>query len=227
MTGAIRLGPTPAQAMGRIRVGVLASGRGTNLSALLNASQVPGYAAKVVCVISNRPEAEALAVARRSAVAAEAMPAGEFGGDTLARDRAMAERLRAAGVALIVCAGYDRLLSDSFLEAFSDAILNVHPSLLPAFAGGMTAVRDALDFGVKVSGCTVQLLAPGEADGGPIVSQAAVPVAEDDDVASLHRRIHEEEWRLLPEAVALWCAGRLVREGRRVRVLAAAPVPTA
>jgi phosphoribosylglycinamide formyltransferase-1 len=89
----------------------------------------------------------------------------------------------------------------------------------------MHAVEDALAFGAKVSGCTVQLLEPGEPDGGPIVLQAAVPVMEDDDADSLRQRIHEQEWRILPEAVALWCSGRLRREGRRVRILPA-PVRT-
>jgi phosphoribosylglycinamide formyltransferase-1 len=102
----------------------------------------------------------------------------------------------------------------------------VHPSLLPAFAGGMHAVEDALDFGAKVSGCTVQLLEPGEPDGGPVVLQAAVPVREDDDAESLRMRIHEQEWRILPEAVALFCGGRLRREGRRVRILPFAEVST-
>jgi len=116
---------------------------------------------------------------------------------------------------LVVCAGYDRMLTAPVLDAFPDAILNVHPSLLPAFAGGMHAVEDALAFGAKVSGCTVQLLEPGEPDGGPIVLQAAVPVEEDDDAESLRLRIHEQEWRILPEAVALFCSGRLHRDGRR------------
>lgn len=209
--------------IGKTRIGVLVSGKGSNLSMLLNSSQVPGYPAKVACVISNHPGAEALAVARRSGVAAEAMPVSGFDGDVEGRDRAMVERLQAAQVRLVVCAGYDRVLSPGVLAAFPDAILNVHPSLLPAFGGGMTAVADALEYGVKVSGCTVQLLAPGATDGGPIVSQAAVPVEDGDDVAGLHRRIQEQEWRLLPEAVSLWCTGRLVREGRRVRILTEAP----
>jgi phosphoribosylglycinamide formyltransferase-1 len=159
-------------------------------------------------------------------VAALALPQSDFGDDATLRDREMRDRFRDAGARLIICAGYDRILSDEFLDAFPDAILNVHPSLLPAFGGGMDAVEQALARGVKVTGCTVQLLDRGEADGGPIVLQAAVPVEAEDDATSLRRRIHGREWELLPQAVALWCAGRIVRDGDRVRVLpAAAPAP--
>jgi len=169
--------------------------------------------------MSNRRSAGALDIARARGVDAVALPVGDFGGDLVARDTALRDTLLRCGVQLVVCAGYDRVLTEPVLAAFPDAILNVHPSLLPAFAGGMHAVEDALAFGAKVSGCTVQLLEPGEADGGPIVLQAAVPVHEDDDAAQLRMRIHEQEWRLLPEAVALWCSGRLQRDGRRVRIL--------
>jgi len=200
---------------------VLVSGTGTNLRALLDAAEAPDYPARIAVVISNRRSAGALDIAREHGVEATALPVGDFGGDIVKRDAAIRDALRAAGVKLVVCAGYDRVLTEPVLDAFPDAILNVHPSLLPAFAGGMHAVEDALAFGAKVSGCTVQLLEPGEADGGPVVLQAAVPVLEDDDPESLRMRIHEQEWRLLPEAVALWCSGRLRREGRRVRVLPA------
>lgn len=203
-------------------VAVLVSGAGTNLRALLEASDRPDYPAHVVVVVSNRSRAPALDVARGAGVEAIALPVSGFGGDTVARDTALRDLLVARGVRLVVCAGYDRVLSDVVLHTFPDAILNVHPSLLPAFAGGMHAVEEALAYGVKVSGCTVQLLQPGEPDGGPIVLQAAVPVLDDDDAESLRQRIHEQEWRLLPEAVALWCQGRLCREGRRVRILPAA-----
>ena len=200
---------------------MLVSGTGTNLRALLDAAEAPDYPARIAVVISNRRSAGALDIAREHGVEATALPVGDFGGDIVKRDAAIRDALGAAGVKLVVCAGYDRVLTEPVLDAFPDAILNVHPSLLPAFAGGMHAVEDALAFGAKVSGCTVQLLEPGEADGGPVVLQAAVPVLEDDDPESLRMRIHEQEWRLLPEAVALWCSGRLRREGRRVRVLPA------
>jgi phosphoribosylglycinamide formyltransferase-1 len=202
-----------------VATAVLCSGAGTNLRALLDAAERPHYPARIALVIANRPSAGGLAIARERGVEALAMPVSAFGGDAAARDLAVRDRLLAGGVRLVVCAGYDRVLDPSLLEAFPDAILNLHPSLLPAFAGGMHAVADALEAGVKVSGCTVHLLAPGATDGGPIVLQAAVPVLEDDDADTLRARIHEREWRLLPEAVALWCEGRLRREGRRVRIL--------
>lgn len=203
---------------------MLVSGAGTNLRALLDAVERPGFPGRIALVVSNRPSAAALALARERGVEALAMPVSGFGGDPAARDLALRDRMLARGVRLLVCAGYDRVLDPCLLEAFPDAILNLHPSLLPAFGGGMHAVEDALEAGVRVSGCTVHLLAPGAPDGGPIVLQAAVPVLEDDDVERLRARIHEQEWRLLPEAVALWCEGRLRREGRRVRILATAPL---
>jgi phosphoribosylglycinamide formyltransferase-1 len=200
-------------------VAVLVSGAGTNLGALLEACAHPDFPAQVMLVISNRPSAPALALAAGRGVDTVAMPVSQFDGDTFARDTALRDRLLRSGVQLVVCAGYDRVLGDVVLNAFPDAILNVHPSLLPAFGGGMHAVEDALAAAVKVSGCTVQFLEPGEADGGPIILQGVVPVLDDDDAERLRARIHEQEWRLLPQAVRLWSEGRLRREGRRVRIL--------
>ena len=176
-------------------------------------------------MLSNRPSAGALLVARDAGIPAEALPIAQFGGDGAARDAALRDRLLAGGVQLLVCAGYDRIIGQPLVAAFPDAILNIHPSLLPAFAGGMHAVEDALAHGVKVSGCTVHLIDPGVPDGGPIVLQGACPVLEDDDAETLRRRIHEQEWRLLPEAVALWCAGRLELRGRRVVIQSAGASP--
>lgn len=198
---------------------MLVSGTGTNLRALLDACDQPSFPARVVVVISNRRSAGALDIARQRGIEAIALPVGDFGGSTGARDAAIRDALQRVQAQLVVCAGYDRVLTAPVLDAFPDRILNVHPSLLPAFAGGMHAVEDALAFGAKVTGCTVQLLEPGEPDGGPVVLQAAVEVREDDDADSLRMRIHEQEWRILPEAVALFCSGRLRREGRRVRIL--------
>jgi phosphoribosylglycinamide formyltransferase 1 len=202
---------------------VLVSGTGTNLRALLHAAGDAKYPARIAVVISNRRSAGALDIARDAGIEAMALPAGDFGGDLAARDTAIRDALQRAQVQLVVCAGYDRVLTAPVLDAFPDRILNVHPSLLPAFAGGMHAVEDALAFGVKVTGCTVQLLEPGEPDGGPIVLQAPVAVREEDDAESLRMRIHEQEWRILPEAVALFCSGRLRRDGRRVRILSEVP----
>jgi phosphoribosylglycinamide formyltransferase 1 len=201
------------------RVAVLASGAGSNLRAILDASDADGYPAEVVLVLSNRRECGALDIARSRGVEALSLPVGDFGHDAVVRDHALVEALRAAQAELVVCAGYERVLSHEVLDAYPNAILNIHPSLLPAFGGGMRAVEDALAAGVKVTGCTVHLLAAGAVDGGPIVAQAAVAVAEDDDVESLRARIHEQEWRLLPEAIALWATGRLQPDGARVRIL--------
>ncbi len=201
------------------RVAVLVSGAGTNLAALLDAAAAPGFPAEVVLVVSNRRDCGALGVAHATGIPAVSLPVSDFGGDSRARDAAILEALHRARVALVVLAGYDRVLSDEILAAFPDAILNIHPSLLPAFGGGMNAVEEALAAGVKVTGCTVHLVAAGAVDAGPIILQAAVAVEEDDDAESLRVRIHEREWRLLPEAVALWSTGRLRREGNRVRIL--------
>jgi phosphoribosylglycinamide formyltransferase-1 len=210
-----------------VRVGVLVSGRGSNLEALCAAAASPGFPAGVALVISNRRDAGALEIAARWGVAAEVMPVSRYDHDERARDRAMRDRLRLAEVELVVCAGYNRILTDEFLAAFPDAILNVHPSLLPAFGGGMHAVEAALDHGAKISGCTVQLLEPGITDGGPIILQRAVPVHEDDTAESLRQRIHEQEWVAVPEAVRLWCDGRIRREGRVVRITPPAGVADA
>jgi phosphoribosylglycinamide formyltransferase-1 len=208
----------------RTQVGVLVSGAGTNLDALLQTCRDPEFPARVALVVSNRRSAHALDVALGWGVPAVALPQADFGGDARARDREINHRFEEAGVRLVVCAGYDRILSDEFIDAYPDAILNVHPSLLPAFAGGMDAVERALARGVRVTGCTVQLLERGEADGGPIVLQAPVSVEMDDDVATLRQRIHQAEWVLLPQAVALWSTDRLQRDGDRIRVLPAPEV---
>lgn len=204
----------------RTRVGVLVSGAGSNLTALLDACDPPGIAAEVVLVVSNRRHCIALDIARNRGVATVSLPVADFGKDASARDAAMADALVAAQVELVVCAGYDRVLSGNVLAAFPNAILNIHPSLLPAFGGGMNAVEQALAAGVKVTGCTVHLIAAGAVDGGPIVLQAAVDVEEGDDIESLHARIHQQEWLLLPQAVDLWATGRLERDSSGIRILA-------
>jgi phosphoribosylglycinamide formyltransferase-1 len=206
--------------MSKRRVAVLASGKGSNLTALLDRAAEPDFPGEVVVVLSNRTEAPALEIARKWKIPCKAFPAEDFRRDRGARDLAMLQRLRDEEVELVVCAGYNMLVTDELLNAFPDAILNVHPALLPAFGGGMHAVEDAIAYGAKVTGCTVQLLEPGDADGGPIVLQAAVPIEPDDDADSLRQRIHQQEWKLLPEAVALWCSNQLVRDGRHVRIVA-------
>jgi phosphoribosylglycinamide formyltransferase 1 len=178
-----------------IRIGVLASGRGSNLRNLFDR----GY--EVVAVATNRPTCGAAAFARGRGLAL-----GEFSQRQFAsseeRDAAMLAWLRERCVELVVNAGYDRILSRAFVSAFAGRIINVHPSLLPAFGGGMDAVERALAHGVKLTGCTVHVVTD-DVDAGPILLQAAVPVLPDDTVERLHARIQAEEHRILPEAIEL------------------------
>jgi phosphoribosylglycinamide formyltransferase 1 len=200
-------------------IGVLVSGRGTNLMAIHAAVARGTLAARIAAVCSNRPEAPAIAWAREQGLPVALFPRQDYPSRTAAQE-AMAAHLQAAGVRLVVLAGWDQLLVPGFVAAFSGQVLNVHPSLLPAFAGTMHAVDDTLAYGVKVSGVTVHYVTE-DVDAGPIVLQAAVPVLDDDTPASLLERLHEQEHRLLPQAIALHAAGRLRVEGRRVRVLSA------
>lgn len=197
-------------------MGVLVSGAGTNLRAILEASGAPAYPAEVVAVASNRPGCPALEIARNAGVPARSFPATTFSGDVHARDRAMAAWLLDEGASLVVLAGYDRILTRPLLRAFPQRVLNLHNSLLPAFAGTMSAVQAALDHGVKVTGCTVHLIDEDYLDGGPIVLQAAVTVEDNDSAESLLERIHTQEWRILPEAIALLARGEIKVEGRHV-----------
>jgi phosphoribosylglycinamide formyltransferase-1 len=199
-----------------VGLGVLVSGTGTNLRAILEAAAFDRYPAEVVAVASNRPGCAALELARTAGVATRSFPAATFSRDLEARDRAMAGWLLEQGAAIVVLAGYDRILTRPLLRAFPGRVLNLHNSLLPAFAGTMSAVQAALDHGVKVTGCTVHLVDEDYLDGGPIVLQAAVPVEDGDSAETLLERIHAQEWRILPEAIALLARGELKVEGRRV-----------
>lgn len=198
-----------------VRIGVLASGQGTNLQAILDACAAGRLSARVVLVLSDRPGAPALARAAAAGVPTEVIPPAAFPSRE-AHDEALIAALRAAGVDTVVLAGYLRLVSPGFLRAFPDRVINVHPALLPAFPG-LHAQRQALEYGVKVTGCTVHFVDEG-LDTGPVILQEAVPVEEDDDEARLSARIRVVEHRLLVEALRLLAEGRLVIEGRRVRV---------
>ncbi len=191
-----------------MKLGVLVSGQGSNLRNLVQR----GF--EVAAVATNRPACAAAQFAREAGI-----PLGEFPQKRYpsleVRDRAMRSWLAEHGVGLAVNAGYDRILSRDFTSGFGGRILNVHPSLLPAFGGGMDAVERAFEHGVKVTGCTVHLVTD-DLDAGPIVLQAAVPVLDGDTVPSLHERIQAEEHRILPEAIALIASGDYRIEGRRV-----------
>jgi len=199
----------------RTRIGILASGRGSNMEAIIQACQAGTVPGEVVVVISNRGSAGALETARGLGVEARFMDPKPYGSRE-AYDRALVEALRARGVTLVCLAGYMKLVSKAFIDAFQDRILNIHPSLLPAFPG-LGAHRQALDFGVKVSGCTVHLVELAM-DAGPIVMQAAVPVLDGDDEERLSDRILAEEHRIYVEAVKAFCEGRVTVRDRHVTV---------
>lgn len=193
-------------------IGILISGRGSNLGAIIEAIQGGRLDASIAVVISNRSDAAGLDRARAAGLETLVMdhrvhPSRE------AYDRALVEALKARGVVLVCLAGFMRLLGPAFVDAYPRAILNIHPSLLPAFPG-LDAPRQALAHGVKVAGVTVHLVT-AELDAGPIVLQAAVPVLDGDTVDSLSARILIEEHRLYPEAIRIVLAGGWRLEGRR------------
>jgi phosphoribosylglycinamide formyltransferase 1 len=212
------IGPCPEKPSGSVapsmgeRIAVLVSGSGTNLQALLDH---PVCGPRIALVVSDRPDAGALERAEARGVEAEVLEPKDFDGRD-AFDLATADLLRQRGIDVVVTAGYMRLLGPSVLAAFGGRILNVHPSLLPAFPGTQ-AVADALAHGVKVTGVTVFVVDEG-VDTGPIVLQEAIDVLDDDDWDSLEARVHEVEHRLLPEATAALVEGRLRVDGRVVRV---------
>ena len=162
-------------------------------------------------VAGNKPRAAALEVARASDVPhVRAFTLAEYG-DLRSRDAAMAQALQQAGVELVVTAGYDRVLDEVFVAVFKGRILNIHPSLLPAFAGGMNAIADALEAGVQTTGVTVHLIEPNTLDGGRVIAQEAVEVRPDDTLQSLSRRVHDVEHRLLPATIKAFIEASLVR----------------
>jgi phosphoribosylglycinamide formyltransferase-1 len=200
------------------RIGVLVSGRGSNLAAILRAIDAGELEARVGIVISSRADAPALEIAAARDIPTRVIAPKEYASRAEA-GAAIVAALRGAGVALVVLAGYKPILDGVVIRAYPSRILNIHPSLLPAFAGGMAPrpQAEALAAGVKLSGCTVHFVTE-EVDAGPILAQAAVPVRDDDTVETLAERILAEEHRLLPRAVALVLAGRTHVEGRRVIV---------
>lgn len=200
------------------RIGVLVSGGGTNLQAIIDAVALGDLAAEIALVVSNRPKAYAVERARAHGIPVVVVPMKPY--PTRAdHESAVADALRAAEVDLVVLAGYDRVVSGALLERYAGRIINIHPSLLPAFANTLHAQELALEYGVKVSGCTVHFVT-AEVDAGPIIIQRAVPVLDDDTVETLRARILAEEHRALPEAIGLLAAGRVSVEGRRARIRA-------
>jgi phosphoribosylglycinamide formyltransferase-1 len=195
-------------------LGLLASGRGSNLQAILDAISTGRCPARVAVVVSDRKEAPALDRARQAGVRAVHLDPRAYP-DRTVFDDAVANILEGHGVELVCLAGYMRILSPGFVRRYRSRILNVHPALLPAFPG-LHPQRQALAHGVKVTGATVHFVDEG-VDKGPIVAQAAVPVLDDDTEETLAARILVEEHRLYPEAIRLYAEGRLTVSGRRVR----------
>lgn len=199
----------------RCRVAVLASGRGSNFRALAERCREPAFPAEVVCLVTDDASAEAIVVAQDFGIPWHRVDAGERRGRLAPGVEGEIVRVcDAARTDLVVLAGFMRVLDGELLARFAGRILNVHPSLLPSFKG-LGAQRQALDYGVKVAGCTVHFV-DASVDGGPIVLQAAVHVAEGDSVESLRARVLEAEHRIVPRAVELFANGRLRIEGRRV-----------
>ncbi|MSP67464.1 MAG: phosphoribosylglycinamide formyltransferase [Alphaproteobacteria bacterium] len=209
--------------MGRLRLGVLISGRGSNLQALIDAGRDAGFPAEIALVISNQPGAIGLDRATQAGIATRVIPHRDHA-DRDAFERALDQALRSASVELVCLAGFMRLLSAGFVAAWHDRLINIHPSLLPAFPGLDTHAR-ALAAGVRFSGCTVHFVR-AEMDRGPILVQAAVPVTANDTEATLAARVLEAEHAAYPLAVRLIGEGRVRVAGERV-MIAGASAPAA
>ena len=194
------------------RLGILLSGRGSNFEAIADNVAAGKIEAQMAVVISNRPEARGLQIAQQRGLQAVTIPSK--GLDREIYDRMLVAELRRHEVDLVCLAGYMRLLSANFVREFPQRILNIHPSLLPAFPG-LDAQHQALEHGVKISGCTVHFV-DEYLDAGPIVLQAAVPVMDDDTAETLSARILREEHRIYSEAIRLVLSGHYRIEGRRV-----------
>ena len=206
------------------RIAVLVSGGGTNLQALIDAQnrgEIVG--GEIAAVISSTPDAYALERAAKAGIPGYVIARKEFASNQ-AMTLALVDKLKALNIDLVVLAGVMVILTEEMVNAYPNAIINVHPALIPSFAGpgcyGLHVHEKALEYGVKLSGATVHFVS-AECDGGPIISQKAVEVLPDDTPEVLQRRIMEQaEWKLLPQAVSLFCQDKLKVEGRTVRILA-------
>lgn len=200
---------------GRKRVAILISGRGSNMTALIEAAKDPSYPAEVVVVISNRPGAPGLTRAREAGLVAEAIDHKAFASRS-DFEAALEARLEAHVVDLVVLAGFMRLMTAAFVESWAGRMINIHPALLPAFPGLATHER-ALEAGVRLHGCTVHYVTPGM-DEGPIIAQAAVPVLAGDTAAELGARVLRAEHKLYPAALARVARGEAPIVGERVEI---------
>jgi len=214
---------------GDLKLGVLASGRGSNLQAIIDAVESKALPANIAVVLSNKKDAQALERARRHGIPDLFLDPKPFAGQPDGReayDRTVLEILRQHAVELVLLAGYMRIVTSTLLQAYPNRIMNIHPSLLPAFPG-LEVQKKALEWGVKVAGCTVHFVTEG-VDEGPIIIQAVVPVLEGDSAETLSARILAQEHRIYPKAIQLFAEGRLRVEERRVRIEGhAQPTPEA
>jgi phosphoribosylglycinamide formyltransferase-1 len=201
--------------MTRLKLGVLISGRGSNLQALIDAVAAPDYPAEIALVLSNRPDAQGLARAAAAGLPTAVIDHKRFP-DRASFDAELDRTLRGRGIELVCLAGFMRLLTSGFVQTWSDRMINIHPSLLPAFKGLHTHAR-ALAAGVRVVGCTVHFVRP-EMDEGPIIVQAAVPVLAGDDEDALAARVLEAEHRCYPLAVRWIAEGRVRIDGDRATI---------
>lgn len=202
-----------------VRLGVLASGRGSNLQAIIDAIEGGSLSARVAVVVSNKRDAQALDRTRRHGAPAVFVDPKPFAGRPDGReayDHALLEVLHKHEVELVLLAGYMKIVTPVLINAYPDRMMNIHPSLLPSFPG-LEVQQKALDWGVKLSGCTVHFVTEN-VDEGPIIIQAAVPVMDDDTADTLSARILAQEHRIYPKAVQLFAEGRLIVTGRRVRI---------
>ncbi|MEE8240183.1 MAG: phosphoribosylglycinamide formyltransferase [Nitrospirales bacterium] len=202
-----------------LRLGILASGRGSNLQAIIDVVEAGSLHARIALVLSNKREAQALERARRHGLPEVFLDPAPFAGRPDSReayDHAVLDALQKHDVELVLLAGYMRIVTPVLIHAYSNRIMNIHPSLLPAFPG-LDVQHKALDWGVKLAGCTVHFVTD-RVDEGPIIIQAAVPVLDGDTADTLSARILTEEHTIYPKAIRLYVAGRLRVEGRQVRI---------
>ncbi|MBF0518039.1 MAG: phosphoribosylglycinamide formyltransferase [Nitrospirae bacterium] len=204
-----------------INIGVLASGRGSNFQSIIDSIDRGGLAAKAACLITDNPEAYAIERAKRHNIPHVYINPAAFKSKALFYQR-IADELNAFGVELVVLAGFMRVVKRPLIEAFPMRVMNIHPALLPAFKG-LHAQRQALEYGVKIAGCTVHFVDEG-VDTGPIILQEAVPVLPDDSEDSLSARILECEHRMYPLAIKLYAEGKLKVSGNRVKIATVMPI---
>ena len=207
-----------------LRVAILASGRGSNLQAIIDAIEAGTVQSKIAAVISNKKEAPALARARRQGLSSLFVDPTPYAGKPDSReayDRELLDVLQRHDVELVLLAGYMKIVTRVLVEAFANRMMNIHPSLLPSFPG-LDVQKRAIEWGCKLAGCTVHFVTEG-VDDGPIILQAAVPILDDDTPDRLAARILEQEHKIYPRAVQLFAEGRLRVEGRRVFIEAGRP----